>query len=441
VSILELTRKVTVTVDGPVDLAGLEQAAVEFARTAPARLVGATIDGLVEALLDEIVGPAGLPIPAGQQQRAPWACTGCGVIDGGYARRGSRATPRRVATTCGVVEFNARVVECLACGCRFSFVGQLLGLKPYQRRSAELSRQAAGLACEVAYAKASRLLDELSGVGVSGRTIRQDVVAMAPSRLGPQVTGRVPIVMLDGTGERAGDAKRGVELHLAIGLVTRRTKAGRSAVQARLLAATLDEPWTAMAPLLADIQPGLVVVDGEPALDDLAAALWPGTPVQRCLFHLLRGLGHTLWKDQASEELKTLLHDRLAQLLIDAYRGAGYDEVLVRYDQLIGIAHAFAHDHTATYLRNARPTAFTFMTNPDAGRLVAGDKGRPELGTGVLERVMRELNRRTDVGVRWSIPGLRALLMLKLARKYDHPAWSNLGPPQPNTNVQMCLAA
>jgi hypothetical protein len=31
---------------------------------------------------------------------------------------------------------------------------------------------------------------------------------------------------------------------------------------------------------------------------------------------------------------------------------------------------------------------------------------------------MREMNRRTDVGVRWSIPGVRAILMVKLQRKY-----------------------
>ena len=54
------------------------------------------------------------------------------------------------------------------------------------------------------------------------------------------------------------------------------------------------------------------------------------------------------------------------------------------------------------------------------GRLIFGDKGRPELGTGVLERVMREMNRSTDVGVRWTVEGVRAILMVKLQRKYAH---------------------
>ncbi len=37
---------------------------------------------------------------------------------------------------------------------------------------------------------------------------------------------------------------------------------------------------------------------------------------------------------------------------------------------------------------------------------------------------MREMNRRTDVGVRWSVPGVRAILMVKLQRKYAHCPWS-----------------
>jgi len=49
--------------------------------------------------------------------------------------------------------------------------------------------------------------------------------------------------------------------------------------------------------------------------------------------------------------------------------------------------------------------------------------GGPELGTGVLERVMRELNARTDIGgSRWSIPGLRDLLTVHTARLLHHPA-------------------
>jgi hypothetical protein len=33
---------------------------------------------------------------------------------------------------------------------------------------------------------------------------------------------------------------------------------------------------------------------------------------------------------------------------------------------------------------------------------------------------MREMDRHTDLGVRWSVPGVRGPLMVKIGRKYHH---------------------
>lgn len=45
---------------------------------------------------------------------------------------------------------------------------------------------------------------------------------------------------------------------------------------------------------------------------------------------------------------------------------------------------------------------------------------------------MREMNRRTDVGVRWSIKGARGILMVKLGITYHHgrfaPTPAPIGP-------------
>jgi hypothetical protein len=109
--------------------------------------------------------------------------------------------------------------------------------------------------------------------------------------------------------------------------------------------------------------------------------------------------------------------------LADAHRQQDLPRAQTAYQELIVEMEARGVLRAASYLQAAQPEVFTFISHPDAGRLLFGDKGRPELATGVLERVMRELNRRTDLGVRWSIDGCRALLMLKLARKYHHPEW------------------
>jgi len=97
-------------------------------------------------------------------------------------------------------------------------------------------------------------------------------------------------------------------------------------VEARLLGATLGEPWAAepwaaMAKLLAGVRPGLVIVDGEEAITDLAVEVFgTNTPIQRCLFHLER---QTRWMarylDRLGADLADELQTHLHELLTDAY--------------------------------------------------------------------------------------------------------------------------
>ncbi len=401
----------------------LEEAAMAFAREAPAQLVADVIESMIADLVDAVVGPFGVPLADEEQLEAPWSCTACGS-GRGFRRRGFRPKPRKVVTACGQVAFRSQQLGCQACGRRFAPAAELLGLRPHQRRTEALSTLAASLAVEVAYAKASRLLAELAGPSVSARSIRRDVIAMAPERIGPEVSA-VPVLLLDGTGERAGEAKGGVALHLAIGLVARRREGKRVCVEARLLGATVAEGWSVMGDLLAGLRPGLILVDGEEELSALAAERFPGVPVQRCLWHLARGIYRAArYRDRASHDLAEDFRRQLEVLLTAAYRDGDLAAARAAYADLIDDTEGCGAWAAAAHLRAAECEVFTFLTHPTAGRLVFGDKGRPELGTGVLERVMREMNRRTDVGVRWSVPGVRAILMVKLQRKYAHGPWS-----------------
>lgn len=234
-----------------------------------------------------MVGPFGLPLGDAEQLEAPWACTGC-MSRRGFRRRGFGPKPRKVVTVCGQVAFLSEQLKCLAYGRRLRPPPSCC-LRPHQRRTEGLSQLAASLAVEVAYAKASRLLAELACPSASARTIRRDVIAMAPDRVGPPIAD-VPILLLDGTGERAGENKGGVALHLANGLVARRRNGQRVSVEARLLGATLGEGWAVMGDLLAGAAPG-----ADPrrrrrrALRARRGAV-PRVPVQRCLWHLGRGV-------------------------------------------------------------------------------------------------------------------------------------------------------
>lgn len=437
---LEVTRSVTVAVDELVGIDQLERAALEFARTAPAELIGSAVDAMVDELVTEVCGPSGLPVADEAQIVAPWACPGCASLRG-FRRRGAQVRARQVTSLVGVVALRSRMVECRSCGRRFSPLGQLLGLAPRQRRTSGLATATAALAVEVAYAKAARLMGEVGGVSVSARTIRRDLIAAAPERLGPRGgVGEVPVLLLDGTGERAGTAKGGVALHLAIAIVSRRTEAGRRVCGVELLGATLGEAWPALFDLIADIEPSLIVVDGEEELSALSATRFASVPRQRCLWHLCRALVKLLRYtdrvsvadvDAAAADLDLILANAWAERDLDSAR-----ECLALLADRLEIEGAPA---AAGHLRNAADEVFTFLTNPDAGRLVIGHKGRPDVGTGVLERVMREMNRRTDVGVRWSVPGIRALLMTKLQHKYHHGPWSPTVAPNTPPKARITL--
>ena len=101
------------------------------------------------------------------------------------------------------------------------------------------------------------------------------------------------------------------------------------------------------------------------------------------------------------------------------------------------------HRRAMSLLDVAREQVFTCL-RPDVRHRLAHLHG-PEVGSGVLERVMRELNARTDMGgSRWSVAGLRDLVTLELALVTDHAAWASLQtgirPPNAINNYSVLTA-
>lgn len=271
------------------------------------------------------------------------------------------------------------------------------------------------------------------GRGGDGRAFFAD-----PSRVLGPATCRPLVVMLDGTGARAGRKRNGVPVNLAIGLTGRSGPAGRRRAHTHLLGLTVAEDWSMMGAQLRTVAPpALVVVDGETAITVLAQRLWPEVPIQRCWWHLPHGLRKAFYADDAANRhvnprwARTKC-DQFAELLREQVRAehtvqqalAAWDEHAATIPPKLTCAHA--------YLDAARPHAFTCLD--PAVRKALAPIGGPELGTGVLERLMREINARTDIGgVRWSPAGLRDTLTVTCGRILHHPAWTecvrNLRPP------------
>ena len=149
-------------------------------------------------------------------------------------------------------------------------------------------------------------------------------------------------------------------------------------------------------------------------------------PIQRCWWHLPRALRWALYADKAPHPWANSKRAELVALLRRVARERlTHGQAIAAYDAFCTTVTAAGHHAAGELLAGARDQVFTCLRPELRARLA--HLGGPELGSGVLERVMRELNARTDIGgSRWSVEGLRDLITVQLARMTNHPGWVRL---------------
>lgn len=398
---------------------------VAFAKQAPAMALELLADEVQDRVLKDACGPRWSPH---RGRPAPFRCPGCGAGED-FARKGRRSRRRRLDTACGTVRLRLAQVRCRGCGRVFAPLLSLLGIPPGVRRTDRLAFVLAELGGQVSYARAGRLAESITASPVTaGR-------AHASLRHVTSLLGQIDpagqtaeVVLLDGTGVRAGPRRLGVTLNLAIALNAKHGSHRRRIAETGLLAVTVDEPWTAMATRLAGMAPPkLVIVDGEMAVTAVARQLWPTVPVQRCLWHLRHSTQWAFYRDKIKGPAIRQVMDRVNNL-IDGVIIDRPDLVVAqqRLDDLVDLLDNSGLHQGALHLRLARNQAFTFLDD-DLAATLPGLHHRIERGSGVIERAMRDLNARTDLhGVRWSIPGIRRVVSVALADRFNHPTWTQL---------------
>jgi hypothetical protein len=423
-----------------------ESLAVQMAKDLPRQALAEALDEAQERLIDSVCGPRWAPV---RGLPAPFACPGCQVRED-FVRKGKRTRPRVLHTAAGRVEIVLWHVGCRGCGKVFAPLLLMLGLAG-KRRTDRLTVDLAELGTQMSFARAARLDAQLAGTNATAGQAHGALADVAAILTGPAGPDDEPgtlgaahpspdVVLLDGTGVRAGKAKNGCGAYLAIGLTGRSGPAGRRRARSHLLGLTVGEDWSMLGAQLEHLKaPKLVVLDGEVSITTLAERLWPGTAIQRCWWHLPHGLRKAFYADDAANRHVNPRWARdkskaLGELLREQIRHERtIDEALVAYDEFVAKIPATLLSAHA-YLAGARLHTFTCL-DPALRRQLA-HLGGPELGTGVLERLMRELNARTDIGgSRWSINGLRDLLTVQTARLLGHPAWTDLhrSTHRPNT--------
>jgi transposase-like protein len=200
-------------------------------------------------------------------------------------------------------------------------------------------------------------------------------------------------------------------VRLSFQILGRHAEHGRVVVEKRIAGWGMGPGgWSEALP--AGICTEVIVTDREKGLPELIAERFPGIRHQHCEWHLSHTLGHLLYLDGAKVKERRPLTAKLSHIIwgkTTKDRRAAYTKFSAE------LAHF--------------PKAHTMLA--DALDNVLFDESS-ERTSSVMEREMREINRRGDVGGRWSEPGIDNLLRLRAARRINKDdferVWSTVNP-------------
>jgi transposase-like protein len=327
------------------------------------------------------------------------ACPRCNNLH--VIRKGWR--PRLIKSSRGQLAFVVLQARCKACGRTFRPFTSRSGIPTSRRFMDELLIKATDLAIQLPFARSSRILKTLTGGSISHEGIRQKVAQEADLIALPS-QGAEQTVLVDATKVKAGTKQRGAPVHLAISVKPGPIVSGRKTIIKRLLHLHVGN----VGPLrqrLKDLRPQHLVHDGGESYSDCAES------IQRCRWHLVHQLKHYLWQDGLAFEERGFYQDCLRSILWDNEDGRE------RLDLFIEDMKEFNFPTTAYHLQEARNETFTWAQKP----------GFTYMTTSPLEREMRELNRRADVGARWSPKGIERVLKLLFHKRLNSEAGGSLG--------------
>lgn len=413
-------------------LHGFEASALETEQGLRPAIWQEVLEEHQEKTLEHVCGPRRRPLARGR--KAPFECPACGRSRG-FRRRGYRSRQRVLLSRVGRLELRLAQVGC-HCGRRFAPLLQLLGVEPGMRIAPGLARRAASLATETSFAKTADHLAVETGAAPSIRTIKR-LVREAGRRCDlsqprHDLAG-VPALLIDGTRVPAGArygrkaySARGVELNIACAVMGRDISGRRPKAHIELVGSTVARPWSTLEPAVrACRDAGIVVTDGDDRIDAMLDRAAPRVPRQHCTFHIHHNVWHRLWQDGIPIAKRDALIERL---LVPIMSAKSRRSSLEAAQDSIRFAEAHGWDHTAVHLRRTAPHLATWHAVHRSKRSwrMPG-RSRPEHTTSVLERTMREVNRRVDPpGNRWVIEGVRAMTNLLLGCRFNHPAWRGL---------------
>jgi hypothetical protein len=348
----------------------------------------------------------------------PWCCARC-CQRKYFHRRGSKE--RKITCSLGQLNFELYQLGCKQCGHRFSPFPQMLNMKPRQKFADEFKEKLISLATNLSYDKTSKAAHKFLSVSAHGKTIHSWIQQTAQATaLPPHQASKA--ILLDGTGVPATKQRNTQEnqknnnCKLVIGLGRRVYEHGRPKQLKKVLGLTVGKSWPQTVKQAQAVKTSMLITDGENSFDKISQQYFLNVPKQRCLWHLPRTLGAylTRFSDLGQEARKPWL-EQLKNILF----GKGEKSSLqTQYTLLVKKLRHAGHLAEASMLAGATKEVFVYK--------VIKKKGHKGIATSIIERQMREVNRRADVGVRWSNQGLENMLKLNLLQREEPQYWSEI---------------
>jgi len=317
------------------------------------------------------------------RHRQTLLCPECGGQN--LIRKGWRS--RVVTTSRGKLAIKVIQVRCRACSRTFRPLNRALGLPSSRRFLEEMTSKAAFLGIQVSFARAASILRRMTQGSVSSEGVRR-IVEQRANRVQFPTPSPGQTVLIDSTKAKAGHKERGESVYLAVTAEPGPVRHGRSTCQKKLVHLHVGTSKKLLK-RLKSTGATHVVHDGGENLESCVPHL------QRCRWHLGYQLKHYLWQDGVPHAFRGQFQEALTQIVSDPKQGQkrfrGWQNNLAA----LGLRTAAGH------LENAAKETFTYVKEPFA-----------YIDTSPLEREMRELNRRADIGARWSRKGLENVLKL-----------------------------
>lgn len=396
---IQLSGKVVISAEGINALsAGLLQLGRDLALETGAQALGRFQDEYLDQLF---LGAAEV------------VCRRCGVVhvgpDARLVRRGGRSRKLRISS--GVLCFVLRQVTCRECNATWSPFPELLGLRGRQRFSEELERKMVEAVTNQSYAKTCALAEEWLGSSLSPRTLHRCVQDRGARVVFTPAAG-CKVAMADGTKVPAAKSRYGTDVRIAFQVLGQTTENGRTRTIKRIAGWSVGPVgWTLALP--AGIASETIVTDKEAGIPEVLAMLHPGVTHQLCEWHVGHSAKHQLALDGVPVAERKKLVDEINSIMWSE------DPPERKRALLEAFCDTLPHPRARAMIRGC------------LGRILYDEPSLVRTTSGA-EREMREVNRRSDVGVLWSVRGIDHMLRLRHALRLNpddfERAWTPVQP-------------